>query len=79
MMKQDKSLKYTTLACSCDSGSVNCVHVTENKYTKIGSKIAVYAFYHTCKKLRISTLHICLKSRKITKNFRQDSGSRNTE
>jgi uncharacterized protein YqkB len=32
MMKQDKSLKDTTLACSCNSGGVSCVYVTENKH-----------------------------------------------
>jgi len=49
MMKQDKRLKDTTLACSCNSGSVYCVYVTENKYIKERSEIAVYAFHHTRK------------------------------
>jgi hypothetical protein len=79
MMKQDKSLKDTTLACSCNSGSVYCMYVTENKYIQkeVGMQ-SMHSIIHV-KELHVSTLHMCLKSRKITKNFRQDSGSRNTE
>jgi hypothetical protein len=62
MMKQDKSLKDTTLACSCNSGSVYCVYVTGNKYIKKKSRIAVYAFYHTCKTAT------CFDSTYVSKN-----------
>ena len=62
MMKQDKCLKSTTLAYSCNSGTVYCVHVTENKYMKKRSKNAVYAFCHTCKTAT------CFDSTYVSKN-----------
>jgi len=62
MMKQVKSLKDAALVCSCNSSSVHCVHVTENKYMKKRSKIAVYAFYHTWKTA------ICFDSNCVPKN-----------
>jgi hypothetical protein len=78
MMKQDKSLKDTTMACSCNSGSVYCVYVTENTYIKKEVGLQAMQSIIRVKELHVSTLHMCLKSRRTTKNFRQDSESRNT-